>query len=448
MTAPGANVSIEVTGGTLRGGEVLVQGSKNAAQKVLPLTALVPAEYEIARVPDIADTHAIIDVLRHLGALVTFSDGTCLIDTRDLANQPVPRALTQPATGTFLFAGVLLARFGSSEVGLPGGDEIGARPVGLHLDLLRAVGTFADELEDSVTLRSPSLVGAPVKMPIPSTGALMSIVTAACLADGETVVERAPWDTDIEAAFVFLRMLGVGIACTAHADDRYVDVTITPRDRGAAAGRIHFELPADRNDAATWVIAGALAPEPVAIVGAPLSDLEPLIAVLEGTGCTISMEGSTATVTRPRELLSPVETITVGASPLLHSDWAQVLSVALSQCRGTSRIVDTMYDARTSHLEPLARMGMTVRRGEVTVPRGTLMFDPAAERAASIEIDGPTALRSTRAATRDVRGSMALLLAGSIAAGHTQIDSLDQLRRGYEHLEARLGRLGVECRVL
>lgn len=421
-------------------GQVKVQGSKNIAQKLVPMCASGPGVFRFTDLPFITDTVAVLRIIEHLGGTIDLDGSDVLIDTRDLRNRPIGRQLTVASTGTFQFAGALLARFGAVEIAKPGGDRIGGRPVNVHLDVFKQFGASVEEVGERYRITADTLLASSVRLPIRSVGVLVNALLCASAMVEDTTIENIPVDGDILATFDFMRALGADVALTGAATSR---IAGRRRDFPRSAG---FRTPPDRNDAATWLIAAAACKGPVTVSNVPIDDVAPLLEFLESIGVDLSVDRSAETVrVQAEELDTDGVDLRAGSSPGFHSDWGQAALLLLVRGHGNSRFTDTMYEGRYSHVPELKRMGATVETEHVSVEAGTLMFDPSATEVTSVRVVGPADLHGTEVTGQDVRGSAALTIAGCLAAGETLVGGIDQLARGYENLTGRLGGLGVEC---
>lgn len=432
-----------VRGGGLRGGTVKVQGSKNAAQKLIPIAAALPGVYKFTNLPDISDTYAVLKIIEYLGGRARQVNGTWNVDTRPLAVRDIPRVLTAKSTGTFQFVGALLGRFGCASVAPPGGDKIGARPVDLHIKSLEALGASSRKQGDLHIVQADRLNGTDYRFEIPSAGALINFLLAAVRSEGPTVVRNFPWDRDIAAACELLGVMGATIVKSPDGQTLSVEPIAEP----TTEIEVSFEAPPDRNDTATWMIAGALSERGITLQDADIDDVQTLSTLfMDELGISVKrLNERTFRVTPPKETEGYALLVEAGPSPHLHSDWAQMLSVLLLARGGEATLLDLMYEARYGQVDGLRAMGAEIEIISREVEVGSLMYDRSATHAKALRIVGSNKLVAQAVAGGDVRGTMALTLAACIAEGVSTISGAEQLARGYENLPGRLKSLGVEC---
>jgi UDP-N-acetylglucosamine 1-carboxyvinyltransferase len=404
------------------------------------MSVVRPGRYTFFNMPDISDTYAVLEIVEYLGGIVEYGQDAWHVDTRPVRSDPVPRSLTARSTGTFQFLGALLGRYGAASVAAPGGDRIGGRPVDLHLTALRALGAETTVFDDMYSASADSLTGTEYEFEIPSAGALINFLVAAVRADGPTHVSNFPWDRDISAACDFLTLMGASIQRSPNSARMVVEPFPSPD----VEIEVEYRVPPDRNDTATWMIAGAISRDGVRLEQADTDDVVPLVRLLQELGVAVrGVDSETVTVSPPQAMVADDLHIEAGPSPRLHSDWAQMLSVLCLTCDGRSRILDLMYEQRYGQVKDLRRMGGDIKVVPYPVDAGALMYDRAANVAEALEISGPSDLRAADASGGDVRGAMALTLAAAIAHGTSSIADADQLARGYENLLERLAAVGV-----
>ena len=440
-----ASARLSIEGTPSLSGNVDVQGAKNTAQKVIPMCALVPGIHRLRRVPMIRDTLAVLEIMSYLGGGIYIDDGTVVIDTRDLVARPIPRELTVRATGTFHFAGALLGRFGFVDIAPPGGDDIGARPVDVHLELFRQLGAEVDCTGHSYAIRMRGNGASTLRMPIRSAGAFINCAQVAFASGRRVAIENGPIDSDTRAALDFLTLLG---GVVGQSMDGPMAVTTIERTGDCPSGGGHFELPPDRNDAATWLLAAGVGRGHIVVCGFTPVELRLVLGFLGDLGAQIREGPNDVHVDCSRGLAADGYELIVGPSPEFHSDWGSLAQAVLSAAAGTSTVEDRMYEARYRHVDELNRLGADIRYVHRPVPRGSLMFDRAADQVVGLEIHGPRPLRGTAVVGRDVRGAATLALAAASASGTTLLAGVEQLGRGYERFPARLHGLGVTVEVL
>lgn len=437
--------SLRIRGPARLKGRARVQGSKNTANKLVAAAVALPGKYEIRDFPLVLDPLELLAAVEMLGGEVAMEGNTVRLDTRSVRNKPLPYALTKSTTGVFGLAGALLGRFGSVHIGKPGGDDIGPRPVGFHLDGFRALGAEIRDLSDHV---EGQLAETPrdkqFTLPMPSTGAAVNFILAAVASGGTARLENAPNDGDMQAMYRFIQAAGVSLKASGR------NIHIDARGARNEDKLVTFRCSPDRNDACTWLCYGALSSEGLLIENVPAKDLEPALDVLRTRNVQISKKDeSTLLVKSPeRSAVIPPDTVVVaGTAPRFHSDWAPLLEVVLTQLSGTCRVVETLFAHRMRQAELLEKMGANVHIEGGPPPAGVTLHFPKDTKDARyiVDIKGPTALAPiTTDVGYDVRACAAMVMAASQAHGVSVLSGLRALYRGYENIVERLSQIGMD----
>jgi UDP-N-acetylglucosamine 1-carboxyvinyltransferase len=410
---------IVIQGGTALSGEVMVSGAKNAALPLLFATLLTPARCVIRNVPRLADVRTAIQVLRHLGASVTWDPerSDVVVEARDIGCTEAPYDLVKTMRASFLVLGPLLARFGSARVSTPGGCAIGARPVDLHLAGLRKMGARLAISEGYVEAEAERLRGAKIVLDFPSVGATQQLMMAAALADGTTVIENAAREAENVCLAAALRRMGVPLEGAGTSE-------ITIEGRPELGGAEVAVIP-DRIEAGSYMVAAALTGGDVRVVGARADHLEAFLAKLRQAGVTV-VEGESGVRVTANGALAAVDVKTM-PYPGFPTDLQAQFMTLMTRADGTSTITETIFENRFLHAQELVRMGADIRvDGNRAVVRGTGTLSGAPVMAT------------------DLRASVCLVLAGLAARGTTRIERVYHLDRGYERIEAKLAALGAD----
>jgi UDP-N-acetylglucosamine 1-carboxyvinyltransferase len=430
-------------------GTVEIQGAKNAAQKMVPATAAFPGIYLIRHLPQIEDTKALLNILRFLGAHITFLEPhTVQINTESLTPQEIPPDLAATSTGTFLFAGALLSRFGHARVWHPGGDQIGKRRVTWHLEAFRQLGATVHE-EDAfyeVDARAGHLHGGAISFRRPTANGAINAVLAAMRASGATTIENVAQEPEIQNALAFFQEMGGRIHWTSsHA------LQVEGIAEGTGTGTI--EVIPDRNDAATFLIAGLLGHGPLTLHTVCLDHVRPLLGLLEQMGASIetatSALGQTVTIQcadfQKRDMY-----VTSQPFPGFSSDWGPMFQIALTQVPGAHIFHETVFARRFAHVSELIQMGAQIEPLALPVDEQLYNFDAdlIAPSAHAIRITGPRRLQGgSLVHANDVRAGAALVLASLVTEGRTEISGIEQIERGYERFVERLQRIGAHVTI-
>lgn len=410
-----------ITGGSPLRGQIRVQGSKNAVLPVIAASLLCGAETELLNCPNLSDVDAAMDILRYLGCTAARCGDALCIDTTAPARCDIPRELMHRMRSSVIFLGPLLARFGEAEVSLPGGCELGPRPIDLHLSALRALGAEIREEAGTLRCEAPRLTGADIVLSLPSVGATENAILTACGADGTTTISNAAREPEIADLQLFLQKAGVRIAGAGSST-----VTVC----GGLPGRgCEHRCLGDRIAAATYLSAAAAAGGEIFLRGVDYRHLSTVTTALRQAGCRVESEKDAVRLTAPARLraIPPVRT---SPYPGFPTDAQAVLMAALLRSRGTTVFVENMFDSRYRHVPELVRLGADIRtEGRVAVVCG-------AER-----------LYGARVRAADLRGGAALVLAGLQAEGTTEVEQIHHIERGYADLVGDLRALGAEIRL-
>ena len=407
-----------IRGGRRLEGACAVQGSKNASLPILAATLICPAETELENVPRLRDVDASLRILRHLGCRAEQDGGSVYIDSRTLSGSDIPPALMTEMRSSVIFMGALLARCGEARLSLPGGCQLGKRPIDLHLAALRRMGAEIEEERGEIACCAKGLRGAEIVLPFPSVGATENIMLAAGAAEGRTVIRGAAREPEIAALQGCLRALGVRVR-GAGTDTVIVDGLCPQR-------RARFRIPADRIAAATFACAAAATGGDVELRGIDPRQFSTVLDFLNRAGCDIISFNRGARVRAPGRLRGVGEVVTA-PYPGFPTDAQPVLMAALLRAEGCTWIKETIFENRFRQVPELCRLGADICISERTA-----------------EIRGVESLHGTELTATDLRAGAAMIVAGLSAEGETLLRDEGHVTRGYERLDARLRALGAE----
>jgi UDP-N-acetylglucosamine 1-carboxyvinyltransferase len=413
--------TLVIEGGTPLQGTVRVSGSKNGADYILAACLLTSEECVLENVPDIEDVRLMARILASLGADVTQEgDGVWRIRAANINRYDAPSEMAVNQRASFLVMGPLLARFGEAACASPGGDVIGARPLDVHIDGLRALG--ARVVRDAEVFRATShetkLKGARFFLDYPSVTGTMVLVFAAALAEGTTTLINAAGEPEIMSVIEMLNRMGAKITQPATGVLQIEGVQ-------SLGGARHRVIP-DRLETGLLALAGAATRGDVTVEGAAPQHLDALIAKMREAGVQVEAgEDSLRVCARDREL-TKVQAQAV-PYPGLATDLHPPLAAFLTQCKGVSIIHERVYENRLLYISELRKMGANV----ITAGQTAI-------------ISGPTQLYGTYVKALDVRAGGSLVLAGLVAEGQTEIGDLYHLDRAHENLVQKLQGLGAK----
>ena len=422
---PIAREIFRVEGGRPLNGTVAISGAKNAALKMLAAATLTGERCRFTNVPEIEDVRVMAETLQHLGVVVDHPEPNCYeVASGDVDWLFVPLEAAAKMRASFMLLGPLLARFGRVIISNPGGDRIGRRPVDLHVDAMRALGAEIDYRFGYYYAQAPGrLRGTEIRFPIVSVMGTENAMLAATLADGHTVIRPAAQEPEVDDLIAFLRKMG------AEVERTYPD-TIEIEGRKRLRGAEHRVM-ADRIEAGTFAVAGAVTGGRVTLTNAPCQQLGAFVEVLQRAGVDITCGTDTIDIDASRAdgngfRATDVET---AAYPGLATDLQPPTSVLLTQARGTSLVHETIFEDRLEWMGELRRMGADI---DLPDNHHALIRGPARLRGANVEIG-------------DLRAGASLILAALAATGSTTIRGAHHVHRGYENIEGKF--LGLGARI-
>ncbi|WP_054951167.1 UDP-N-acetylglucosamine 1-carboxyvinyltransferase [Numidum massiliense] len=408
---------LKIKGGRALRGAVHVSGAKNSAVALIPATLLAETPTTIENLPDISDVRIYRHLLEELGAHVTHEGPLMRVDTSDIANMPLPNGHVKQLRASYYLMGAMLGRFKEAVIGLPGGCNLGPRPIDQHIKGFEALGAQVTYEQGAVHLSADRLIGCRIYLDVVSVGATINIMLAAARAEGQTVIENAAKEPEIIDVATLLNAMGAKIK---GAGTDVIRIYGTPRLTGCR----HAIIP-DRIEAGTYMIAAAATKGDVVIDNVIPKHLEPISAKLREMGVTVLEAEDSLRVTGVEE----VESVDIKTLPYpgFPTDLQQPVTTLLIRGRGTSIVTDNIYSSRFKHVDELRRMGANIK-----------------VEGRSAVVEGVTELQGARVKATDLRAGAALVIAGLMAQGVTEITSVEHIDRGYEHLEAKLQALGAE----
>ncbi len=413
---------IQTQGGRRLEGDVRLSGSKNATLAILAATVLPEhGQTVLTNVPRISDVLTLLDLLRYLGIPAEFTeDGVVTIDAAAPTSHEAPYELIKKMRASFSVLGPLLARFGRARVALPGGCDIGARPVDYHLKGLERLGAIITVEHGFVQAVTPhGLRAAGIYLDFPSVGATTHLMSAACLADGITTISNAAEEPDVVATASILNRMGAKIRGAGTKE-------ITIEGVKSLSGTDFF-VDADRIEAGTFAVAAAITGGDLYIRGAVKEHVQPVTRKLAEAGVDIRFDDDGVRVRVPRGKAIKATNVSASPHPGFPTDMQPPFAALMTLASGTSVITETVYERRFRYIDELSRMGADIK----------------AEASAAI-ICGVPRLTGAPVAGSDLRATAALVLAGLAAEGKTEITGVQYLDRGYERFEEKLSAVGAD----
>ncbi len=409
--------SIVVEGKNRISGELEVQGAKNSALPILAATVLCDGETVLSNCPALTDVFSAERILTHLGCRCGFSDNTAVVVNDGVGNPHIPDTLMSEMRSSIIFLGAVLGKLGECTLSFPGGCELGARPIDMHLAALRRMGVAISEEFGMLKCRvEKELHGAEITLPFPSVGATENIILAGVLARGETVIRNAAREPEIRDVADFLNKCGADISGAGEG-------TVIIRGVKKLHGSEHRIMP-DRIAAATYLSAAAITAGEVTLTGVRTEDLESVIPPFDEMGCYIFRKPDSIYIKAPKKLRRVKKIITL-PHPGFPTDAQAVLMAVLCRAQGTSVITENIFESRFKHVPQLVKMGADIK----------------VEGKAAI-IGGVGRMFGTTVSATDLRGGAALVVAGLAAEGRTVVTEIAHIDRGYDEIERVLTSLG------
>lgn len=409
-----------IAGGKPLDGKRKVHGAKNAALPILA-ASLLAGNSEIHNCPRLTDVDAACHILRHLGAQAERTDSTVTVRPGPGGNCCIPDELMHRMRSSIVFLGAIIAKCGRARISLPGGCELGPRPIDLHLAALERLGVEITEDHGFLDCRvRDGLRGAQIALPFPSVGATENILIAASMAKGETVLKNAAREPEITDLIGFLTEAGAKIAVTPQGDIHIEGVT--------RLGDVTHDVIPDRIAAATYLCAVACAGGEVELENICSEHLSAVFPYFEEMGCEMTVEPERIRMKRTGRLRA-LEQVRTMPYPGFPTDAQSPLMAAVCVAEGTSLFVENIFESRYKHVPELCRMGADIKaEGRLAVVRGV------------------PGLHSARVSCTDLRGGAAIAVAALAAEGETELTAIEHIDRGYERFEDNLRALGAEIR--
>ena len=401
-------------------GDILIGGAKNSAVALIPASILAEGTSVIKNVPNISDRDALIDILEILNCDVKLDEDVIKINTSNLKNALIDEEHSKKLRASYYFMGALLGKEKYVEIYIPGGCNIGARPIDIHIDGFKALGAEIKTEGNKYILKADKLIGTDIYLRFQSVGATVNLMFASVLAEGKTVIHNAAKEAEIENIADYLISMGAKIE-GAGTDE----ITIYGVDK-LHGGNISV-LP-DRIEAGTYIILGALVGKNLCIKNIIPKHLEALTSKLKDMASDITINEDNIIISKV-DNLKPTNIKTL-VYPGFPTDIGQPMAVLLTQANGTSLFEETIWENRMGHVPSLNKMGVNITVKGMT----------------SITI-GPSKLHGCEVVATDLRGGAALVLAGLTATGTTIINDVEHILRGYENIEEKLTQVGAKIEI-
>ena len=415
---------IIINGGKKLQGEVTVSGAKNSVVALIPAIILSDGVVTLDGVPAISDVDNLIEIIEVMGGSVKRDGETLEIDPRGVKDMPMPFGKINSLRASYYFYGSLLGRYGQATVGLPGGCDLGPRPIDLHLKAFEAMGASISYEAESMRIATDAgqrIKGAHIYMDTVSVGATINTMLAAAKADGRTVIENAAREPEIIDVATLLNNMGARVRGAGTE-------VITIDGVESLHGTRHQVIP-DRIEAGSYIAMAAAIGKGIKVKNVLYEHLESFIAKLEAMGVRMTVEEDAIFVEEQGDL-KPVD-IKTSPYPGFATDLQQPMTPLLLKASGRGKIIDTIYEKRVNHVPELARMG-----ADIQVIGGQIVYN------------GPTQLSGAPVKASDLRAGAALVTAGLMAEGQTEITNIEFILRGYSNIIEKLSDLGADIRLI
>ena len=407
-----------ITGPTPLRGDVKISGAKNAAVAIIPATILINGICTIENLPNISDVKSYFEILESLGIKITWINRhTVQVDSRNITSSTAPLDLTRKFRASYYLIGALLGRCGRAEVGLPGGCNLGPRPIDQHIKGFEALGANVDVSSGNITATCENLKANSIYMDIVSVGATMNIILASVLAEGTTTIDNAAKEPHIVDLANFLNTMGADIR---GAGTDVIKINGVKELKGNAT----YSIVPDQIEAGTFMLAAIASKGDVTIHNCITKHLEPVIAKIQEIGGNVDANGDHVRVWwTKRTTKANIKTLPYPGFP---TDLQPQMGVVLSTANGTSRIIESIWESRFQYADELNKMG-----AKITAQGKSAFFE------------GVDKLYGAPVYSTDLRAGAALIMAGTSANGVTEVFNLHHIDRGYENIEEKFRKLGA-----
>ena len=404
-------------------GRVKIGGAKNSVVALIPAAMLTNGKCVIRNVPNISDVRLLIEMMQLLGSEIELTGDVLYIDNKNSVNHEIDEHYASKMRASYYFMGVLLSKYGYAKISYPGGCTIGARPINFHVNGFQKLGATVETTEDQkeYTITGTDLTGNDIFLDMASVGATINIMFASVRAKGITKIHNAAKEPEIINIADFLNSMGAKVSGAGTSE-----VTIE------GVEELHdgeIEVIPDRIEAGTYVIMGALLGNDLIVEGVVKEHLDALFNKLHEAGCDFTITGNEVRISKT-DRLNPVNVKTL-VFPGFPTDLGQPMSTLLTQCDGDSVFEETIYENRMRHIKYLNEMGANIDLNDKIAV-----------------IHGKSDLVGKNVEATDLRAGAAMLVAGMIAEGHTEITNIEHILRGYENIVGKLSAVGADVKIV
>lgn len=412
-----------INGGNKIEGRLSIRGAKNSVLPIMAASILNEAESIINNIPDISDVHVMIDILKSIGCKAEYKDSTLYLDSSNIGITSVKEEYMKMLRSSIIVMGAMIGRFSNIDISYPGGCSIGARPIDLHLDALEKLGVKIKEDRGYIYCHRDCLVGNTINLQFPSVGATENAILAAVKAKGITIINNAAREPEIEDLQKFLNSMGAKVSGAGTSC-----IQIEGVDKLHSVN--HTIIP-DRIAIGTYMIASAITGGSLEVDRVIKPHMQPIVKKLEDAGCNIKYKNEGLIMNPPKKIL-PIEIIKTSPHPGFPTDMQSQLMTLLCLSEGISVFHETIFENRFMHCDELIKMG-----ADITNLTNNMCM-----------VKGVKKLNGEVVKAMDLRGGAALVLAGLVADGKTEVLNINHIERGYENIESILRNLGADIKKL
>ena len=402
-------------------GKVKISGSKNAALPIIAASILNAGKTTLYNVPNIHDTQMMFEILKNLGGKVEKKNNKIIIDTSKIKKYEIPEDLLRQMRSSVILAGSLIGKYQKAIFSYPGGCDIGTRPIDLHLKGFEKLGINITKNYGNISCICDKIVGEKIDLDFPSVGATENIMLASCLGEGTTQINNAAREPEIIDLQNFLNKMGAKIQ-GAGSNKIQIEGVKKLND-------VSYNIMPDRIETGTFLCAAAMSQGNIIIENTNINHITPIISKLEEANCKLKLEKDKIELKAPKKLKAlEIRTMPYPGFP---TDMQSIFVSMLTIAKGTSIIVENIFESRYKFTQELIRMGAKITiEGKSAIVKGTRKLYGANVNAT------------------DLRGGAALVLAGIVAKGETTIENIEYILRGYENLNKKLENLGVNIKMV
>ena len=410
-----------IKGGKKLQGTVKISGSKNASLPIIAASILNGGKITLYNVPNIHDTQMMFEILKQLGCKVEKKNNKIIIDSSKINKYEIPENLMRQMRSSVILAGSLIGKYKKAVFSYPGGCDIGARPIDLHLKGFEQLGIDIQKEYGEIKCNCEKIVGKEINLDFPSVGATENIILASSLAEGKTIINNAAREPEIIDLQNFLNKMGAKIK-GAGSNQITIEGVQQLKD-------VSYNIMPDRIEAGTFLCLAAMTGGNITLEEVNPKDITPVIAKLEESGCKIIIEKNKIQVIAPKKLKAlEIKTMPYPGFP---TDMQSIFVSMLTIAKGTSIMIETIFENRYRYSQELIRMG-----AKITI------------EGRSAIIKGTRKLYGANVKATDLRGGAALVIAGLSAKGKTTIENIEYILRGYENFDKKLKLIGANIEII